>query len=195
VVTAVQKREVEIEGSGKHCHVTRETLDKLFGEGFELEVKKMLTQPGQFATPHKVTVVGPRRSADVSIIGPCRKADQIELSLTDATALGFTAPIRESGDVAGSPGCKLIGPKGEVEISEGVMIAKRHVHLTPEDAEKFGLSDKQIVQVRVEGERALIFDEVVARVSNEYATYMHVDYDEFNAAAISGPQPMGLILG
>ena len=191
----MQKREVEIEGSGKHCHVTRETLDKLFGEGFELEVKKMLTQPGQFATPHKVTVVGPRRSADVSIIGPCRKADQIELSLTDATALGFTAPIRESGDVAGSPGCKLIGPKGEVEISEGVMIAKRHVHLTPEDAEKFGLSDKQIVQVRVEGERALIFDEVVARVSNEYATYMHVDYDEFNAAAISGPQPMGLILG
>jgi len=185
---------VEIEGSGKHCHVTRETLDKLFGEGFELEVKKWLTQPGQFATPQKITVVGPRRSADLSIIGPCRKVDQIELSLTDATALGFSAPIRESGDVKGTPGCKLVGPKGEVEISEGVMIAKRHVHLTPEDAEKFGLKDKQIINVKVDGERGLIFDEVVARVSHEYATYMHIDYDEFNAAAISGQKPMGEIL-
>ena len=187
-------KEVIIEGSGKHCHVTRDTLDTLFGKGFELEVKKWLTQPGQFATPHKITVVGPRRSTEVSIIGPCRKADQIELSLTDATALGFTAPIRESSDVAGSPGCKLIGPKGEADISEGVIIAKRHVHLTPEDAAKFGLEDKQIVRVRVDGERALVFDDVVARVSDEYATFMHVDYDEMNAAAISGPDPIGVIL-
>jgi len=185
---------VVIEGSGKHCHVKRETLDALFGEGFELEVKKMLTQPGQFATPQKITIVGPRRSTEVSIIGPCRKVDQVELSFTDATALGFDAPIRESGDVAGSPGCKLIGPKGEVEISEGVMIAKRHVHLTPEDAEKFGLKDKQIIKVKVGGGRALVFDEVVARVSHEYATFMHVDYDEWNAAAISGPDPTGEIL-
>ena len=185
---------VIIEGSGKHCHVTRESLDILYGKGFELEVKKWLTQPGQFATPQKVTLVGPRKSTDISIIGPCRKADQVELSLTDATALGITAPIRESGDVAGSTGCKLIGPNGEVDISEGVMIAKRHIHLTPEDAKAFGLSDKQIVRVRVEGERALIFDEVVARVSHEYATYMHVDYDEMNAAAISGPDPIGVIL-
>ncbi|MCL2201118.1 MAG: phosphate propanoyltransferase [Oscillospiraceae bacterium] len=186
---------VVIEGSGKHCHLTRETLDVLFGKGFELEVKKMLTQPGQFATPHKVTVVGPKRSADISIIGPCRSADQIELSLTDATALGFQGiPIRESGDVAGSPGCKLIGPAGEIEIKEGVIAAKRHVHVTPEDAEKFGLSDKQIVQVKVGGERGLIFDEVVARVHPEYATYMHVDYDELNSAAISGPNPTGIIL-
>jgi len=185
---------VIIEGSGKHCHVKRETLDALFGEGFELEVKKMLTQPGQFATPHKITVVGPRRSTEVSIIGPCRKVDQVELSFTDATALGFDAPIRESGDVAGSPGCKLIGPKGEVEIKDGVMIAKRHVHLTPEDAEKFGLKDKQIIKVKVGGGRALVFDEVVARVSHEYATFMHVDYDEWNAAAISGPDPTGEII-
>jgi putative phosphotransacetylase len=183
-----------IEGSGKHCHVSRETLDTLFGKGFELVVKKWLTQPGQFATPHKVTVVGPRGSANISIIGPCRKADQVELSLTDAVALGFTAPIRESGDVSGSPGCKLIGPDGEVEISEGVIIAKRHIHLTPEDAAKFGISDKQIVKVKVDGARALVFDEVVARVSPDYATYMHVDYDEFNAAAISGPDPTGEII-
>ena len=185
---------VEIEGSGKHCHVTRSTLDKLFGEGFELQVKKMLTQPGQFSTPHKVAVVGARGKTEVSIIGPCRKADQIELSLTDERIIGFDAPIRESGDVAGSPGCKLIGPCGEVDIKEGVIIAKRHVHLTPEDAEKFGLKDKQIIKVKVGGERALIFDEVVARVSPEYATYMHVDYDEINAAAISGPSPMGEII-
>ena len=183
-----------IEGSGKHCHVSRETLDTLFGNGFDLEVKKWLTQPGQFLTPQKVTVVGPRRSADLSIIGPCRKADQVELALTDATSLGFSAPIRESGDIKGSPGCKLIGPKGEVDISEGVIIAKRHVHLTPEDAEKFGISDKQIVSVKVGGDRALIFGEVVARVSPDYATYMHVDYDELNAAAISGPDPEGEII-
>lgn len=186
---------VVIEGSGKHCHLMRETVDVLFGKGFEFEIKKMLTQPGQFATPHKVTVVGPRRSVDISIIGPCRKADQVELSLTDATALGFgDVPIRESGDLKGSPGCKLIGPAGEIEISEGVIIAKRHVHLTPEDAAKFGLSDKQIIKVRVGGERALVFDEVVARVHAEYATFMHIDYDELNAAAISGPEPTGEIL-
>ena len=185
---------VEIEGSGKHCHVTRETLDKLYGEGFELEVKKWLTQPGQFATPQRITVVGPKKSVELSIIGPCRKVDQVELSLSDATALGFNPPIRESGDVKGSPGCKLIGPKGEVDISDGVMIAKRHVHFTPEDAAKYGVTDKQNIRVKVGGERALVFDEVVARVHPEYATYMHVDYDEFNAAAITGEHPMGEIL-
>ncbi|MCL2366321.1 MAG: phosphate propanoyltransferase [Oscillospiraceae bacterium] len=186
---------VVIEGSGKHCHLTRETLDVLFGEDFELEVKKMLTQPGQFATPHKITVVGPKRSAELSIIGPCRNVDQIELAFTDATALGFKdVPIRESGDVLGSPGCKLIGPEGEIEIDEGIIIAKRHVHLTPEDAEKFGIVDKQIVKVKLDGERALVLDEVVARVSPEYATFMHVDYDELNAAAIFGVEPTGEIL-
>jgi len=186
---------IEIEGSGKHCHVTRETLDTLFGEGFELVVKKMLSQPGQYATPHKVTVVGPRRSAEVTILGPCRKADQIELSQTDATALGFSPPIRESGDIAGSPGCKLVGPEGEVEISEGVIIAKRHIHVIPEDAAKFGVSDKQIIKVKVSGDRSLIFDEVVVRVSPDFATYMHLDYDEFNAAALSGANNIGEIVG
>jgi len=185
---------VIIEGSGKHCHVTRETLDKLFGVGFEMEIKKMLSQPGQYATPHKITVVGPRRSTDVTILGPCRSADQIELSLTDATSLGFTAPIRESGDVAGSPGCKLVGPKGETEIKEGVIIAKRHIHITPPDAEKAGLKDKQIVKVKVGGDRALIFDEVVVRANSEYATFMHVDYDEYNAACLSSSNNEGEII-
>ena len=188
------KNEIIIEGSGKHCHVSRETLNILFGDGFQLEVKKMLTQPGQFVTPHKITVVGPRKSAAVSIIGPCRKADQVELSLTDAAALGFSAPIRESGDIKDSPGCKLIGPCGEVEMSEGVIIAKRHIHLTPEDAEALGISEKQIIKVKVGGDRALIFDEVVARVNAEFATFMHVDYDEFNAAALAGQDPTGEII-
>ena len=190
----MSERKVEIEGSGKHCHVCRETLDILFGEGFELEIRKMLSQPGQYATPHKVTVVGPKRSAEVTILGPTRVADQIELSLTDATSLGFNAPIRESGVLEGSPGCKLIGPNGEVEISEGVIIAKRHVHITPEDAEKYGVQDKDIVKVKVPGDRALILDEVVVRVRPDFATYMHVDYDEYNAACISKHNNMGEIV-
>ena len=190
----MQGFQIVIEGSGKHCHLTRETLDKLYGKGFRLEIKKMLSQPGQFVAPQTVKVVGPRGSADMSIIGPLRKVDQIEISLTDARALGFSAPIRESGDVKGSPGCKLIGPYGETEIEEGVIIAKRHVHLTPEDAGRAGIEDKQIVRVRVEGERALIFDEVVARVNSEYATFMHIDYDEINAAAITGVDTTGEIL-
>jgi len=190
----MSERKVEIEGSGKHCHVCRETLDVLFGEGFELEIRKMLSQPGQYATPHKVTVVGPKRSTEVTILGPTRKADQIELSLTDATYLGFIAPIRESGSIEGSPGCKLVGPKGEVEISEGVIIAKRHIHITPEDAEKFGVADKDIVKVKIHGDRSLILDEVVIRVSPDFATYMHVDYDEYNAAAISKNNIMGEIV-
>ena len=186
---------VVIEGSGKHCHVTQETLETLFGAGFEMEVKKMLSQPGQYLAHQKIKVVGPRGETTMSIIGPCRKADQIELSFTDARALGITAPIRESGDLAGSPGCKLIGPSGEVEISEGVVIAKRHIHFTPEDAEKAGIKDKQSVKVKIGGERGLVFDEVVARVSPDYATYMHIDYDEVNAAAIFGANPKGVVIG
>lgn len=189
----MSERKVIIEGSGKHCHVTRETLDSLFGKGFELVVKKWLSQPGQFASEQKVTVVGPKGQTTVSIIGPCRKADQVELSFTDARALGFDSPVRESGDVKGSPGCKMIGPKGETTISEGVIIAKRHLHLTPEDAAKFGIKDKQNIMIKVGGDRALIFDEVVARVSPEYATYAHIDYDEVNAAALFG-ETMGEII-
>lgn len=183
-----------IEGSGKHCHVTKETFETLFGAGTEMEVKKWLSQPGQFATPHKITVIGPKGQTNMSILGPCRSADQVELSFTDARGLGLTCPIRESGDLAGSAGCKLVGPCGEVEISEGCIIAKRHVHMTPEDAEKIGVKDKQIVKVKVGGDRGLIFDEVVARVSPKYATYMHIDYDELNAAALFGKDPMGEII-
>ena len=187
-------KKILIEGSGKHCHVSQATLYKLFGDGFEMVNKKELSQPGQYATPHKITVVGPKRSTDVTILGPCRSADQIELSQTDATAIGLRPPIRESGDLAGSPGCKLIGPEGEVEINEGVIIAKRHIHFTVEDAAALGVKDKQIVKVKVGGDRALIFDEVVARVNPEYATAMHLDYDEYNAAALSGSNSTGELI-
>lgn len=186
--------EVVIEGSGKHCHVTREALDALYGQGYELEVKNWLSQPGQYVSNQKVTVVGPKNRMDVSIIGPCRKHTQVELSYTDAVSIGLRPPVRESGHLENSPGCTIIGPKGQVTTENGVIVAKRHIHLTPEDAERFGIHDQQIVKVRCEGPRALIFDEVVCRVSPEYATFMHIDYDELNAAAIRSKDPIGKIL-
>jgi len=181
----VERLRVIIEGSGKHVHVTRETLDKLYGEGFELEHKKSLSQPGQFSSNQKVDIIGPKcRMNGVTIIGPCRKVNQVELSYTDARTLGLNPPVRESGDITGSAPCTLVGPCGSVDISEGAIIAKRHLHCTPEDAEKYGIQNGEIVIIRVEGDRALWFDEVVARVSSSYATYAHIDYDEINAAAL-----------
>ena len=172
-----------VETSARHVHVTQETLEKLFGEGYQLTVKKMLSQPGQFASGEKVTVVGPKGSTAASILGPCRKLNQVELSLTDARSLGLTAPIRESGDIAGSGACKLVGPAGEVELTEGVIAAKRHIHMTPADAEAYGVKDKDIVNVKVNSNgRELIFGDTVVRVSDSYALAMHIDTDESNAA-------------
>lgn len=137
-----------VETSARHIHVTDETLEKLFGKGYQLTVKKMLSQPGQYASNERVTVVGPKRElANVSILGPTRKVNQVELSATDARSIGVAAPVRGSGDVAGSGACKLVGPAGEVELSEGVIIAKRHVHMTPEDAQTLGVTDRQVVKV------------------------------------------------
>ncbi len=181
------KKEVLVEVSARHVHVTEETLEILFGKGHKLTNKKDLSQPGQFACEEKVTIVGEKGSLKASILGPCRSADQVELSLTDARTVGAIAPIRESGDVEGSGVCKLVGPCGEVELKEGVIAAKRHIHATPADAEKYGLADKQIVSVKIPTEgRSLIFDDVVVRVSKNYALAMHIDTDESNAAAIKG---------
>ncbi len=185
---------VIIEGSGRHIHVTREDLDVLYGKGFELDQKKMLSQPGQFASSCKVTVTGPKGSLNLSILGPCRKETQVELSFTDARTVGLDCPVRESGVLAGSPGCTVTGPNGSIELKQGCIIAKRHIHFSVEDAEKFGVKDKEIVQVKVGGDRALIFDEVVCRVSPNYATYMHVDYDEINAASLFGKDPVGEVI-
>ena len=140
-----------IETSARHVHVTKEVLNTLFGEGYELTVKKELSQPGQFASNERVAVIGPKgQFPAVSILGPVRPETQVELSASDARSIGVAAPIRESGDISGSGACKLVGPKGEVEISEGVIIAKRHIHATPEDAEALGVKDKEIVNVKVD---------------------------------------------
>ena len=182
------KKAVLVEISAHHVHVSEKDLEILFGKGHQLTNKKDLSQPGQFACEERVTVVGPKREIKgVSILGPCRPQTQVEISLTEARSIGVSAPIRESGDLAGSPGCKLVGPCGEVEITEGVIAAKRHIHMTPEDAEKYGIVDKQIVSVKIPTEgRSLIFGDVVARVSSSYALAMHLDTDEANAAAIPG---------
>ena len=172
-----------IETSARHVHVCEETLEKLFGKGATLTNKKDLSQPGQFACEEKVTVVGPKRQLVATILGPTRSADQIELSATDARSIGVESVIRESGDIAGTPGCKLVGPCGEVELNEGVIVAKRHIHMTPQDAEKFGVKDKEIVSVKAESaDRSLTFDDVVVRVSEKFALAMHIDTDESNAA-------------
>lgn len=178
---------VIVEISARHLHLTQEHLDILFGAGYKLTPKKDLSQPGQFACEEKVEVVGPKSSMKLSILGPVRPATQVELSLTDARSLGIKAPIRESGDVASSGACKLVGPCGEVDLAEGVMVAKRHLHIIPEDAEKAGVVDKQIVKIAVKSdERSLVFDDVIARVSSKAATAVHLDTDEANAAGISG---------
>ena len=181
------EKTVKVEISARHVHVTKETLAILFGEGHELTPKKDLSQPGQFACEEKVQIVGEKSTMKASILGPCRPEDQVEISLTDARALGVNAPIRESGDVKGSGACKLVGPCGEVELKEGVIAAKRHIHMTVADGEKYGIKDKQVVKVKLNTEgRALIFDDVVARVSDKYALAMHIDTDEANAASVPG---------
>ncbi len=173
---------VIVETSARHVHLTRQDVDILFGAGHQLTKKKDLSQPGQFACEEKVKVIGERGSLTASILGPERSADQVELSLTDARTIGVKAPIRESGDIAGSGACKIEGPCGTIELTEGVIAAKRHIHLTPETAAEFGLQDKQIVKVKVNGLRPLIFDDVVVRVSPKFSPAMHIDTDESNAA-------------
>lgn len=190
-------KEFIVETSARHVHVTKETLETLFGAGYELTFKKALSQPGQFASNERVTVVGAKKElANVSILGPCRKADQVEISLTDARSIGVDAPIRESGDVAGSGACKLIGPCGEVELKEGVIAAMRHIHMTPADAEEFGVKNGQIVEVLVDcgTGRKTVFGDTVVRVSENYALAMHIDTDESNAAAC-GRNVTGTIVG
>ena len=176
-------KKILVETSARHVHVTQEDLEILFGKGYQLTHKKDLSQPGQFASNERVTVVGAKKEIpNVSILGPVRSATQVELSLTDARSAGIQALVRESGDIAGTSGCKLVGPCGEVEIKEGVIAAKRHIHMTPADAKEFGVEDKQVVSVKVESNgRSLVFGEVVCRVSDQYALAMHIDTDEANA--------------
>lgn len=177
---------LEINASNKHIHLDQEDLETLFGKGYELTFKKALKQPGQFASEEQVEVIGPKGSFPrVRVLGPVRKDTQLELALTDCRQLGINAPIRESGKVEGTPGCKLVGPKGEVELEYGVIVAKRHAHFYPTDAKEAGVENGQIVKIKIESEeRTTIYDDVVCRVAETCATEVHIDTDEANAAAM-----------
>ena len=186
---------VLVETSARHVHLSQQDLETLFGEGYQLTNKKDLSQPGQFSCTERVDVVGSKKTlAGVTILGPVRGKSQVELSLTDARSIGVDAPIRESGDVAGSGSCRLVGPKGEVELKEGVIAAKRHIHMTPADAEAFGVKDKDVVSVRIASVgRSLVFGDTVVRVSPKFALAMHIDTDESNAGAVA-PGTMGEVI-
>lgn len=177
-----------VETSARHVHLSEADIETLFGKGHTLTHKKDLSQPGQYACEERVTLVGPKKPiANVIILGPARKATQVELSFTDARTLGVSAPVRESGDVAGSAGCKIVGPAGEIDLTEGVIIAKRHIHMTPDDAAKFGVADKDIVSVKLDSNgRKTVFGDVVVRVNPTFALAMHIDTDEANAACAFG---------
>ena len=171
---------VELEASGRHVHVTAEQAKTLFGH--ELTEKRPLSQPGQYLANERVTVVGPKGEfQNVAVLGPERKEGQVEISLTDGRVLGITPPVRLSGDVSNSPGAVLVGPKGRVELKSGVIAAQRHIHMTPEDAQRMGVRDKQNVRLQVFTQRPLIFDDVMVRVHKDFATFVHLDYDEANA--------------
>ena len=183
---------VPLEASGRHVHVTKEQAVSLFGHG--LTPKRPLSQPGQFLANERLTVVGPKgQFENVAVLGPERKEAQVEISLTDAKSLGITPPVRPSGDVSGSPGAILLGPKGKVTLSQGVIAARRHIHMTPGDAARFHVTDKQVVSLKTFTGRPLVFEDVQIRVSPDFATYAHLDYDEANACGFQKGD-MGRIL-
>ena len=171
---------IELEASGRHVHLTKEQAQALFGHG--LTPERLLSQPGQFLARERATVRGPKGEfRDVAVLGPERKEAQVEISMTDARALGIPAPVRLSGKVADTPGAVLSGPLGRVQLNQGVIVAKRHIHLTPESAANFGVEDGQAVKLKTFTRRPLIFEDVVVRVSDQFAPYAHLDYDEANA--------------
>ena len=184
VEAVVARLFVPVEASGRHVHVTKEQALTLFGHG--LTQKRPLSQPGQYLSGERVTLVGPKGELDrVAVLGPERKEAQVEISLTDGKTLGITPPIRLSGKVEGTPGITLRGPKGEVQLTQGVMAAQRHIHLNPEQASHFGVSDKQVVKLQTLTDRPVIFEDVVVRVHPEFEAAVHLDFDEANACALT----------
>lgn len=179
--------------SNKHIHLSQADVNALFGEGYELTHKKDLSQPGQYACEEMVEVVGLKGSTKMRVLGPTRPESQVEVSLADARSLGLAVPVRQSGDVEGTPGCKLIGPKGEVELERGVIVASRHIHMSLEDAEKFGVKDKDIVSVQTQGERGLLFNNVLVRANAAFKLEMHVDLEEGNAAGVKNGELVELV--
>lgn len=181
------KNKILIETSARHIHITKEDYEALFGKGAQLTFKKELSQPGQFQAEERVTIVGPKRELErVSILGPFRKETQVELSATDARSIGVDSVVRLSGDIKGTPGCKIVGPKGSIDIKEGVIVAKRHIHLTEEKAKELGLKQGDVVKVEVKNDtRSLVFGDVEIRVSSTYDNAMHIDTDESNAGSVA----------
>ena len=179
------KKTLPIALSNRHIHISQKDLDTIFGEGYELTKMKDLSQPGQYACEEKVDVVGPKKTIKgVRILGPVRPDTQLEVSITDAFTLGVAPMIRNSGDVVDTPGVRIVGPKGEVEIEKGTIVAARHIHMHTNDGEEFGVKDGEIVSIKVPGPRGLVFDNVLVRVHPSYALEMHVDIEEGNAAGI-----------
>ncbi len=177
---------VIVETSARHIHASQNVLDILFGKGYNLNPKRFLSQPGQFLSSEKVEISGPKSSIkNVSILGPVREKTQVELSITDAIKLGIKPTIRESGDLFGSPGCRVIGPSGFFDLNQGVIVAKRHIHMSSFDAKKCGVKDGQIVSVKVSKKtRTLIFGDVLVRVDDNFSLAFHIDTDESNACGI-----------
>lgn len=177
-----QNLQIEVEASGRHIHLSRAHIDQLFGEGYQLTKAKALSQPGQFSCKERVTIAGSRGIfQNVVILGPERNESQVEVSLTDARSLGIIVPVRESGKIDQTPGIVVMNGNQTIHLAKGLIIAKRHIHMTPEDASKYQVENNEIVKVRINGDRSLIFDDVVIRISSKFATYMHIDYDEANA--------------
>lgn len=179
--------------SNKHVHLSQADVDALFGEGYQLTQLKPLSQPGQYACEEKVTVVGPKGQQSMRVLGPVRPESQVEVSLADARGLGLAVPVRQSGDTDGTPAFKLVGPKGEVECEKGIIVAARHIHMSLEDAEKFGVKDKDVVSVKADGLRGLTFHNVLVRASEKFALEMHVDIEEGNAAGVKNGDLVELI--
>ncbi|CAM3598159.1 phosphate propanoyltransferase [Parendozoicomonas haliclonae] len=176
---------VPIEASARHVHLSQADVDLLFGEGHQLTPSRELSQPGQYLCEERISVIGPKGSfQNVAVLGPVRPDSQVEISRTDARTIGVNAPIRESGDVAGTPGLVLVGPKGVSRIESGVIVARNHIHMTSADAAAMGVQDKQLVSVKVGGERPVTFHNVVVRVKDSFALAMHIDYDEANAVEL-----------
>jgi putative phosphotransacetylase len=181
--------------SNKHVHLSQKDINILFGEGHELTSIKDLGQPGQFACDEKVDLVGPKRTIKgVRVLGPARGESQVEISLSDGFTLGIPeVPVKGSGSLVGTPGIKLVGPKGEVELEQGVIAAARHIHMNPKEAAEFGVKDKDMVKVKAEGERGLVFENVLIRVHDSFALEFHVDVEEGNAAMIQNKQMLEVI--
>ena len=186
---------IPIETSARHMHICRKEKKKLFGTGSELTFQKELSQPGQFVAKERVTVIGPKgQFENIALLGPLRPETQVEISLTDARKLGIPAVIRQSGDIEGTPGCTLSGPNSTIDISQGVIVAKRHIHMTPTQAYKMHVKDNESVFVLTKSyERALIYADVIVRVHKNFSLSMHVDTDEANAFA-NDQEPYGVII-